>query len=158
MKKTNEEKMAKLAKTIRRAAYNNNKRGSKKILVGEKIMRYQIQDREAGNFISGGMTLEEARAKLKSFESQDKAEGNYEEDFYEIVEEENWMDQVKEINKKFTKHPALSILKEVSRNHRDAIFEISLEQDVSLMQAIDIYFERMEEKIRDERNQIAEVM
>ena len=47
----------------------------------------KIQDREAGNVIETGLTLEEAKAKLAQFEKNDKEEEIYKEDFYEIVEE-----------------------------------------------------------------------
>ncbi len=49
---------------------------------------YKIQDREAGNEIETGLTYEEAEIKLKEFEQSDKEEGIYQEDFYEIVEED----------------------------------------------------------------------
>jgi hypothetical protein len=48
---------------------------------------YRIQDREAGNVIEVGLSYEEAQETLAKFEADDKQEGNYEEDFYEIVEE-----------------------------------------------------------------------
>lgn len=51
------------------------------------MKNYKIQDREAGNVIETGLTLEEAETKLAQFEESDKEEGIYEEDFYEIVEE-----------------------------------------------------------------------
>lgn len=51
------------------------------------MKNYKIQDREAGNIIETGLTLEEAQAKLAQFEKSDKEEGIYKEDFYEIVEE-----------------------------------------------------------------------
>lgn len=51
-------------------------------------MKYTIRDREAGNVIETGLTYKEAVNTLKKFEESDKAEGIYEEDFYEIVEED----------------------------------------------------------------------
>lgn len=48
---------------------------------------YRIQDREAGNVIETGLTLEEAQKILAKFEADDKADGTYTEDFYEIVED-----------------------------------------------------------------------
>ena len=51
------------------------------------MKNYKIQDREAGNIIETGLTYEEAQAILAQFEENDKEEGIYEEDFYEIVEE-----------------------------------------------------------------------
>lgn len=49
---------------------------------------YIIQDREAGNKIEEFDSLQEAQNKLQEYEEQDKAEGIYEENFYEIVEKE----------------------------------------------------------------------
>lgn len=48
---------------------------------------YKIQDREAGNVIETGLSLEEAKSTLEKFENDDKQEGTYTPDFYEIVEE-----------------------------------------------------------------------
>ena len=48
-------------------------------------MEYIIREREAGNIIDVFDTLEEAKKALKNYEEQDKAEGTYTEDFYEIV-------------------------------------------------------------------------
>ena len=48
---------------------------------------FKIQDREAGNFIEGGLSYEEAVEQVRSHESEDKNDGNYTVDFYEIVEE-----------------------------------------------------------------------
>lgn len=48
--------------------------------------KYTIRDREAGNIIASFETLEEAQEELKTYEEQDKKEGTYTEDFYEIVE------------------------------------------------------------------------
>lgn len=48
---------------------------------------YTIQDKEAGNVIETGLTLDEAKATLEKFENDDKKEGSYTPDFYEIVEE-----------------------------------------------------------------------
>lgn len=47
---------------------------------------YQIQDREAGNAIETYETLVEAQAALSRSESDDKCEGVYAPNFYEIVE------------------------------------------------------------------------
>lgn len=52
------------------------------------MKKYIIQDREAGNIIDAFDTLEEAKAELNLYELSDKADGIYEEDFYEIVEGE----------------------------------------------------------------------
>jgi hypothetical protein len=48
---------------------------------------FKIQDREAGNVIETGLTQEEAKKMLEKFEEDDKKDGIYEPDFYEIVEE-----------------------------------------------------------------------
>lgn len=50
-------------------------------------MKYIIRDREAGNVIDRFGTLEEAQAELARYEAEDRAEGTYEEDFYEIITE-----------------------------------------------------------------------
>lgn len=51
-------------------------------------MKYIIQDREAGNFIDEFETLEEAEETVMDYERQDRYQGCYEPDFYEIVEVE----------------------------------------------------------------------
>lgn len=48
-------------------------------------MNYLIRDYEAGNLIESCDTLEEAQAIVQQYEKQDKADGTYTEDFYEIV-------------------------------------------------------------------------
>lgn len=50
---------------------------------------YKIQDREAGNVIEFGLTLNEAEKKVKDFEKADKKEGSFTLEFYEIKAEEN---------------------------------------------------------------------
>lgn len=52
------------------------------------MKKYIIRDREAGNEIDNFDTYEEAVEELIRYEEEDKAEGTYEEDFYEIVEKE----------------------------------------------------------------------
>ena len=52
-----------------------------------KTQTYKIQDREAGNVIESGLTKAEAEKMLKRFESEDRRNNVYEQDFYEIVEE-----------------------------------------------------------------------
>lgn len=47
---------------------------------------YIIRDREAGNMVDYFDTLEEAQTALAEYEEQDKKDGIYEEDFYEIAE------------------------------------------------------------------------
>lgn len=51
-------------------------------------MKYWIQDREAGNKIDCFGTIEEAKSVLHRYESEDKADGIYTEDFYEIVDDD----------------------------------------------------------------------
>ena len=46
---------------------------------------YNTQDREAGNSIDKFETLEEAEKAIAEYESEDKHDGTYTEDFYEIV-------------------------------------------------------------------------
>lgn len=48
---------------------------------------YKIQDREAGNVIETGLSYQEAQDLLDKFEAEDKQEGTYTENFYEIVQE-----------------------------------------------------------------------
>lgn len=48
-------------------------------------MKYIIRDAEAGNKIAEFNTLEDAQAEIKKYEDTDKAEGTFEEDFYEII-------------------------------------------------------------------------
>ena len=48
--------------------------------------KFIIQDKEAGNYIDSFATLEEAEQTLQEYEIQDKAEGTFTLNFYEIVE------------------------------------------------------------------------
>lgn len=50
-------------------------------------MMYIIRDREAGNEIARFSSLAEAEQELRAYEEADKNEGNFTEDFYEIVTE-----------------------------------------------------------------------
>lgn len=52
-------------------------------------MRYVIRDREAGNIIDERETLEAAKEVLVEYEEQDKADGTYTENFYEIYDTVN---------------------------------------------------------------------
>lgn len=47
---------------------------------------YVIRDREAGNIIEAFTNLKEAKEALVAYEADDKAEGIYTPNFYEIVE------------------------------------------------------------------------
>lgn len=55
------------------------------------ITRYVIQDREAGNVIDEFNTLTEAKAELERYEEQDKQDGIYTPNFYEIVCMTDWI-------------------------------------------------------------------
>lgn len=46
---------------------------------------YVVRDREAGNVITQFETMEEAQKELEKYEEQDKKDGTYTEDFYEIA-------------------------------------------------------------------------
>jgi hypothetical protein len=48
--------------------------------------KFIIQDRETGTFIDEFNTYQEALTGLEGFENEDKQEGVYTPDFYEIVE------------------------------------------------------------------------
>lgn len=62
-----------------------------------KMEKYKwiIRDREAGNKIDCFETLEEAKRTLEEYEKQDKIDGIYEPNFYEIynVEKEEIYDE-----------------------------------------------------------------
>lgn len=49
-------------------------------------LRYWTRDREAGNKIEGFETKEEAIKAVCNYEEQDKLDGTYEENFYEIYD------------------------------------------------------------------------
>lgn len=51
-------------------------------------MKYIIRDKEAGNVIAEFNTLNEAEQKLREYEEEDKQDGIYEPDFYEIIKED----------------------------------------------------------------------
>lgn len=52
-------------------------------------MKYVIRDRETGaNEMEAFATIEEAKKKIEEYEEQDKADGIYEENFYEIYDSE----------------------------------------------------------------------
>ena len=48
-------------------------------------MMYVVRDREAGNVITQFETMEEAQKEIEIYEEQDKKDGTYTEDFYEIA-------------------------------------------------------------------------
>ena len=51
-------------------------------------MRFAIRDRECGNVSEECTKIDTARKLLDLFENQDKADGTYEKDFYEIYDTE----------------------------------------------------------------------
>lgn len=48
-----------------------------------------IRDRETGTLIDEFETVEEARAELQKYENQDKEDGSFEPNFYELIELED---------------------------------------------------------------------
>jgi hypothetical protein len=50
------------------------------------MKNFAIRDKEAGNLIVIGISETEAKAVLVEFENEDRANGSYTPDFYEIVE------------------------------------------------------------------------
>jgi hypothetical protein len=58
------------------------------------MKKFIIQARETGTFIDEFDTIEEAKKELQRYEAEDKQEGSYSEDFYEIVEREYTYDVV----------------------------------------------------------------
>lgn len=61
-------------------------------------LNYVIRDREAGNEIERFATREEAEQQLAKYEEQDRADGIFVEDFYEIVERCNDNEKMKRIS------------------------------------------------------------
>ena len=53
-------------------------------------MAYIIRDREAGNIIDEFKTKKEAEKILKKYEDEDKKEGVFSINFYEIVKKSKW--------------------------------------------------------------------
>ena len=52
-------------------------------------MKIFTADRETGTFIEEFKTVEEARKAIEAYEEEDKAEGIFEEDFYDVVDEDH---------------------------------------------------------------------
>ena len=52
-------------------------------------MKYYTADKETGTFIEAFDTYAEALDAIDEYEAQDKADGNYEEDFYDVVDEDH---------------------------------------------------------------------
>lgn len=61
---------------------------SELIRKGNKTMIYTA-DRETGTFIEQCDTIEHAKMKIAEYEEQDKKDDTYEEDFYDIVDEDH---------------------------------------------------------------------
>lgn len=53
------------------------------------MTKYYTADRETGTFIDEFSTIEEARAAIAEYEISDKADGVYEENFYDVVDEDH---------------------------------------------------------------------
>lgn len=49
--------------------------------------RIYTADRETGTFIEECNSVQDALARITSYEEQDKLDGSYEEDFYDVVDE-----------------------------------------------------------------------
>ena len=52
-----------------------------------EFMKIYVADREAGNFIEEVKSVEEGKALIAKYEEKDKADGTYEADFYDVVDE-----------------------------------------------------------------------
>jgi hypothetical protein len=50
-------------------------------------MKIYVSDRETGTFIEEVNTIEEGLELIKEYEDADKADGIYEDNFYDIVDE-----------------------------------------------------------------------
>lgn len=50
-------------------------------------MRMYVSDRETGTFIEEVSSIEEGEQMIREFEHEDKIDGIYKEDFYDIVNE-----------------------------------------------------------------------
>lgn len=51
------------------------------------MKKFYTADRETGTHIEAFATYEEAQKAIEAYEAQDKADGTYEENFYDIVDE-----------------------------------------------------------------------
>jgi hypothetical protein len=51
------------------------------------MKKYIIQDHETGTFIDEFETYQEAQKELERYENEDKQDGTFTPDFYEIVQE-----------------------------------------------------------------------
>lgn len=53
------------------------------------MKKYYVASKESGDFIDSFETVTEAAQAIKKYEEQDKEEGIYEDDFYEIETEDH---------------------------------------------------------------------
>lgn len=53
-------------------------------------MKLYVANRETGYFIDEVESVEEGLKLIDQYESEDKADGTYEENFYDIVDEEHF--------------------------------------------------------------------
>lgn len=61
------------------------------------MKKFITRDREAGNKIEEFATYEEAQAAIAAYEAEDKENGDFTEDFYEIYEEDETIDYTYDI-------------------------------------------------------------
>lgn len=50
--------------------------------------KYFTADREAGNIIDEFNSIEEAKKAILAYEEEDREDGTYSEDFYDVVDED----------------------------------------------------------------------
>ena len=84
LEQENQELKDKLSKIKKNKERNNENEGTLKEV--NKMSKFIIQDKEAGNYIDSFTTLKEAQQALREYETQDKAEGIYTPNFYGIIE------------------------------------------------------------------------
>lgn len=53
------------------------------------MKKLYVADKETGTFIEEVASVEEGQELIRQYEEKDKAEGQYTEDFYNIVDEEH---------------------------------------------------------------------
>lgn len=59
-----------------------------------RLRKYVVQERETGTILDDANTLEQAEEIVRAFEEADKNEGNYTEDYYEIVTREQLKEEL----------------------------------------------------------------
>jgi len=77
-----------------------------------------IRDRETGTLIDEFATVEEARVELQKYEEQDKADGTYEEDFYELIELEDLSDMPFELTGDLKEAPSKALVDYLAEGYR----------------------------------------